>query len=187
VWWQALIDGGVAREAFFADDDFALEHGENLLLAKRFPARSWEARVNLAQCALFARLGQDEFALLDGLLARRSYRTGQMIVAAGQASDALFVITRGAAMVSIATQDTIARLDVFTSGMTFGEVAFLDHSPRSANVTAVDDVECLVLARDDFDRLDAKAPALKIKLLENLALGLTRLLRHTNGELAALQ
>ena len=187
VWWQALIDGGVAREAFFADDDFALEHGENLLLAKRFPAQSWETPVSPAQCALFAGLAREELALLERMLARRSYRTGQTIVAAGQASDALFVITRGAAMVSIATQDTIARLDVFTSGMTFGEVAFLDRSPRSANVTAVDDVECLVLARDDFDRLDAKAPALKIKLLENLALGLTRLLRHTNGELAALQ
>lgn len=121
------------------------------------------------------------------MLTRRSYRAGQTIVTAGQASDALFALTRGAAMVSIATQDTVARLYVFTPGMTFGEVALLDRSPRSANVTAVDDVECLLLARDDFDQLDGKAPALKIKLLENLALGLTRLLRHATRELAALQ
>ena len=186
-WWQVLIDAGIPREAFFADDDFALEHGENLLLAKRFPERHWEARVDPAQCALFAGLEPGELALLDGLLSRRSYRAGQTIVAAGQAPDALFVITRGTTMVSIPTQDTVTRLDVVTPGMTFGEVAFLDRSPRSANVTAVDDVECLILARDDFDRLGAKAPPLKIKLLENLALGLTRLLRQANRELAALQ
>ncbi|HSA88802.1 MAG TPA: glutaminase A, partial [Burkholderiales bacterium] len=34
-WWQRLIDAGVDREAIFSDDDFALEHGENLLLAER--------------------------------------------------------------------------------------------------------------------------------------------------------
>lgn len=34
--WQNLIDAGVEREAFFSDDDFALEHGENRILADRF-------------------------------------------------------------------------------------------------------------------------------------------------------
>jgi glutaminase len=187
VWWQTLVDAGINREAFFADDDFALEHGENLLLAQRFPAQSLEASVDPARCALFAGLAPDELALLEGLIARRTYRAGQTIVSAGQASGELFVITRGTVMVSIPTQDTIARLDVITPGMTFGEVAFLDRSPRSANVTAVDDVECLIIARGDFDRLDVRAPAVKIKLLENMALGLTRLLRQANRELAALQ
>ena len=187
VWWQTLVDAGINREAFFADDDFALEHGENLLLAQRFPAQSLEASVDLARCAMFAGLAPDELALLEGLIARRTYRAGQTIVSAGQASGELFVITRGTVMVSIPTQDTIARLDVITPGMTFGEVAFLDRSPRSANVTAVDDVECLIIARGDFDRLDVRAPAVKIKLLENMALGLTRLLRQANRELAALQ
>lgn len=186
-WWQTLVEAGIDREAFFADDDFALEHGENLLLAQRFPAQSLEASVDLAQCALFAGLAPGELALLEGLIARRTYRAGQTIVSAGQASGELFVITRGTVMVSIPTQDTIARLDVITPGMTFGEVAFLDRSPRSANVTAVDDVECLVIARGDFDGLDVRAPAVKIRLLENMALGLTRLLRQANRELAALQ
>ncbi len=56
--------------------------------------------------------------------------------------------------------------------MTFGELAFVDHSPRSANVTALGDVECRVLTRDAFAQLDREAPAIKIRLLENLALGL---------------
>ena len=186
-WWQALVDAGVPREAFFTDDDFALEHGENLLLAKRFPEEVAKAAVALADCALFVGFAPDELALLEGLLARRSYRAGQTIVAAGQASAELFVVTRGTAMVSIATQDAVTRLDVVTPGMAFGEVAFVDRSPRSANVTAVDDVECLVLLRDDLARLTATAPAVTIRLLENVALGLTQLLRLANRELAALR
>jgi len=186
-WWQRLIDAGVEREAFYADDDFALEFGENLLLARRFQDQTWEARVPLAGCALFAGLDAAELALLERLLTCRTYRKGQTIVAAGQASDELFVITEGAAMVSIPTQEGVARLDAFTSGMTFGEVAFLDGSPRSANVTALGQVECRVLTRDAFAQLEGEAPAVKIRLLENLALGLTGMLRQANRELAALK
>jgi len=186
-WWQRLIDAGVARDAFFADDDFALEHGENLLLAKRFPGEVWEARVPLAQCALFAGLTADELDLLERTLARRTYHAGQTIIAAGQASNEVFVITDGAAMVSIPTQDGIARVDAFTSGMTFGELAFIDRSPRSANVSALGRVECRVLSRDTFAQLDRDAPSVKIRLLENLALGLTGMLRQANRELAVLK
>jgi len=186
-WWQLLIDAGVEREAFYADDDFALEHGEDLLLARRFPDQAWEARVPLANCALFAGLAGDEMELLAALLACRTYHAGQTIIAAGQASDELFVITDGAAMVSIPTQDGIARIDAFTSGMTFGELAFIDRSPRSANVTALGEVECRVLTRDTFAQLDREAPAIKIRVLENLALGLTGMLRQANRELAVLK
>jgi CRP-like cAMP-binding protein/ABC-type transporter Mla MlaB component len=186
-WWQPLIDAGFDREAFYADDDFALEFGENLLLAERFPDAAWEAKVPLANCALFAGLAEDELALLDRLLARRSYHAGQTIIAAGQASDELFVLADGAAMVSIPTQNDIARLDAFTSGMTFGEIAFLDRSPRSADVTALGAVECLVLTRKAFRQLGIDAPATKIRLLENLALGLSGMLRQANRELAALR
>ena len=186
-WWQQLIEAGVDREAFFADDDFALEYGENLLLERRFPGQAWEARVALEHCALFAGLGGDELARLDRMLDTRAYQRGQTIITAGQASDELFVITDGAAMVSIPTQDGIARVGAFTSGMTFGELAFVDRSPRSANVTALDEVECRVLTRDAFAQLDRDAPAIKIRLLHNLALGLTGMLRQANRELAVLR
>ena len=186
-WWQQLIDAGFDREAFYADDDFALEHGENLLLAQRFPNQVWDAEVTLADCALFTGLSVEELAILESLLARRTYHAGQTIIAAGQASDELFVITGGSAMVTIPTQNGIARLDAFTSGMTFGELAFIDRSPRSANVSALGAVECRVLTRDAFGQLEREAPAIKIRLLENLALGLTGMLRQANRELAVLK
>jgi len=186
-WWQRLVDAGVERDAIFADDDFALEYGENLLLAQRFLEPAWEAETVLEKCALFAGFAAEELARLEPLLARRRYQRGQTIVAAGQSSDELFVLTRGSAMVSIPTDDGVTRLDSFSSGMTFGDVAFIDRSPRSANVTALGPVECRVLTRDAFARLDEEAPAIKIRLLQNLACGMTSMLRRLSRELAALK
>ena len=37
------------------------------------------------------------------------------------------------------------RIDVLTAGMNVGEMAFLDGSPRSADVVAIDTVECLII------------------------------------------
>ena len=186
-WWQRFIDAGVPREAFFADDDFALEYGESLLLADRFQEPPAGVPVMLADCALFAGLTAKELALLDRLLGRRTFNKGQTIIAAGHVSDELFVITAGSAMVSIATQDGVARLDAFTGGATFGELSFLDRSVRSAYVTALGAVECRVLTRDAFAELDIEAPAIKIRLLENLSLGLATMLRQADRELAAVQ
>ncbi|MGH8617192.1 MAG: glutaminase A [Burkholderiales bacterium] len=186
-WWVLLINAGVEREAFFSDDDFALEHGENLLLAERFPTHLAETSTALEDCALFQGLTPRELSRLKGLLARRIYTRGQTIIAAGQASDELFVITRGAAMVTIATQDGIARLQAFTSGMTFGELSFIDRTPRSANVTALGPVECAALTREAFAQLDFDAPGIKIRLLENLAVVMTGMMRQANRELAVLK
>lgn len=185
--WQQLIDKGVDREAFFSDDDFALEYGENRILADRFPNPAPGGQVPLAQCELFLGLSAEQLAWVDQLLAVRTYNKGQNIITAGQASNELFVLTAGAAMVSISTQDGVARLDAFSAGATFGEVAFLDRSPRSANVTALNAVTCLVLTREVFDELDTRAPAIKIRLLGNLAGSLTSILRQNGRELAALK
>lgn len=186
-WWQCLVDAGVAQDAFFADDDFALEHGENILLARHSRQAPRASQVPLSQCALFAGLSDAELAFMDGVLVRQVYARGQPIITAGDASDELFVITAGAAMVSIPTQDGVARLDALNSGMSFGEMAFLDRSTRSANVTAMDVVECHLLTRAIFDQLGIDAPQVKIRLLENIALGLTSAVRQLSREMAALK
>lgn len=185
--WQQLIDQGVDREAFFSDDDFALEYGENRILAGRFPNPAADGQTPLPECDLFLGLSAEQLAWVDQMLVVRTYNKGQNIITAGQASNELFVLTAGAAMVSISTQDGVARLDAFSAGATFGEVAFLDRSPRSANVTALNAVTCRVLTREVFDQLDSQAPAIKIRLLGNLAGRLTTILRQNGRELAALK
>ena len=78
------------------------------------------------------------------------------------------------------------RLDVLSCGMSFGELAFLDSSPRSADVVAMEPVECRVMDRPLFDELDARLPGLKIKILSEISLQLCGRLRQANIEISAL-
>jgi len=76
------------------------------------------------------------------------------------------------------------RLATFSAGMVFGEMAVLDHAPRSAMIVADTEVECDVLSLENFDMLGVRHPATKIKLLTNLTLGLCHRLRKANRELS---
>jgi CRP-like cAMP-binding protein len=67
--------------------------------------------------------------------------------------------------------------------MCFGEMAFIDGATRSADIVADTDVECHLLALEDFQALGKTHPAIKIKLLERLCLDLTGKLRKANREL----
>lgn len=92
----------------------------------------------------------------------------------------LFILLSGSVTASIPSPSGQTRLDVFTAGTTFGEIALLDHFPRSADVTANEDIVCRILSRANFSRLDSEMPLVKIKLLQNLAAGLTTVLRCVN-------
>jgi glutaminase len=62
-------------------------------------------------------------------------------------------------------------------------MAMLDRAPRSAVVVADSEVDCDLLSLDQFDRLDQTHPRIKIVLLRNLALSLSRRLRKANREI----
>ena len=79
------------------------------------------------------------------------------------------------------------RLATFSAGMAFGEMAVLDGAPRSAIIEADTEVQCDLLSVDTIEQFDTAAPAIKIKLLENLALSLSSKLRKANRELALFE
>ena len=73
-------------------------------------------------------------------------------------------------------------------GMTFGEMALADRSPRSAAIRARTVVQVLRLSFSDFDHLPARgSSALHSRLLHNLAAVLARRLRDSNAEVLSLR
>lgn len=186
-WQPVLVAAGCDPARFHVADELALEVGEEHLIGDSGtppePARTLE----LGACALFAGINGAELATLDMLLDRREHAAGEVVIESGAPSTELFVILRGSVAVTLPVGGTPRRLGAFGPGMTFGEVGFLDREPRSAEVTALEDVECRVLSRETFDNLDAMAPALKARLHVNLSLGLAAVLRQANRELASLR
>ena len=69
----------------------------------------------------------------------------------------------------------------------FGEVALLDHEPRSATVTADEAAVCYILSEDAFNALVRDHHAIAIKLLTNLGRELSRRVRRANAMISQLE
>ncbi|MFZ2155787.1 MAG: patatin-like phospholipase family protein [Bradyrhizobium sp.] len=105
-------------------------------------------------------------------MVRQDLVRGQMLVAQGEPSDALFVVLHGALAVrKIGDAAPIAEL---RAGELVGEIGFFANIPRTANVIAIRDTSVLVLTRAAYQELAEEAPAIVEALLAALALRFAR-------------
>jgi len=167
----------------FDDNDSALEWCENRLLNEKIPTRLTAGPVDAADYELFDQLAPEELGIVTALLERCQFKAGEVIVHRGAPAGELYFLAEGCASATLEQANgTKKRLGTFSPGMVFGEMALLDRAPRSAQVTADTRVECDLLKLEDFERLEQSHPRIKLVLLRNLALRLSRNLRKRNQE-----
>ncbi|MCW3096762.1 MAG: glsA [Chthonomonadaceae bacterium] len=193
---QARIDrqcddpGQLCLQAF-PDIDRALEQGENSLLSPLLTQGSSTASdgsaVPLRDFVLLQGLNPTEIEALHLILQSQTYQAGEVIVAEGDRDDTVFLLVSGEASVAVRQKSgQEKRLATFSAGMSFGEMALLETSLRSATVSADIAVECLIMHKSDLIRLWAEIPRIRMVLMENLAVDLSRKLRRTNSLIGAL-
>lgn len=185
-----MIDAGIDRKALFLDDDTALEHCENGLLAGLLgPAEARMPSVQLADTLLLSGLDAEELAWLDRRMPERQAGTGEHVIHAGDAGDSLCVLLAGSVGVYLpsSTGGKPKRLEVFDAGRSFGEISLLDGSERSADVIALEPITYRVIERELFDQLTLERPALKLRLLEQLCRQISTHLRKANNEISAFR
>ncbi len=105
-----------------------------------------EKILHLKTAPVFERVAGEDLAPLARVAEVEVYAPGGAIVKEGDTGDALFIIVRGHARVEFKGR-AIAQLG---PGDTVGEMAVLDSEPRSATVTAIEDVEVLRIDSDAF-------------------------------------
>ena len=110
------------------------------------------------------------------------YKKGDVIIREGDSGEELFIVLSGTVQVT-SRGEQLAEL---AAGGHFGEMALVDHSPRSATVEAKSNARMLVMQRSGFYTLIRKEPALAVKLLWSFVQGLSRRLRDTNDQLSGL-
>jgi glutaminase len=169
-----------------ADNDLALEWCEECLLEQTKYARAAHYKAKPADYDLLQDFSADEMKTFLPLLRPKTYRQGQNIITAGDEAREMFFLSRGTVSVFL-RGETRQRLASFSAGMAFGEMAFLDGAPRSADIIADTDAECDLLTQEDFQLLGRRHPDIKIKILEKLCLGLAGKLRKANRELGLFQ
>jgi CRP/FNR family cyclic AMP-dependent transcriptional regulator len=115
-----------------------------------YPARE-DQRVVLKRHFLFGGLGDGEIAELLAHAHVKHYDAGDEIFAKGSPGQSTMAVLRGA--VKISSQSPEGKeivLNIINAGALFGELAMLDGRERTADATAVDECELLVMYRRDF-------------------------------------
>jgi uncharacterized membrane protein len=135
----------------------------------------------LAEVPLFALLDDQERALVAERMEVVRFPKGEILFRRGEPGGSLWVVRTGQVELFFKndTGDRIL-LEVANPGDFFGEVSFLDGGSRTASALVTEELEALVMERDDLDEFLRRRPAAAMDLLA--ATG--RRLRETVGALS---
>jgi CRP-like cAMP-binding protein len=125
-----------------------------------------EVADDLARVRLFDCLSQRQLRKLAKTVKVREYRPGVDVVKEGTMSGVgFFIVSDGQAAISVDGTE-VARIG---PGDHFGELALITESERTATVTSVTRLRCLVIAFWDFRRFAKANPDVSWALLQHLA------------------
>ena len=123
----------------------------------------------LRQVSYFACLDDTTLSEIAALARRQRYEKGDTIVSELEAGADVYVVARGEAEVSVdASGGERQPLGKLGPGSAFGEMSSLTGELRSATVTAIDEVEVLIIRDADFDRLRERRPEIAVALVRIL-------------------
>jgi CRP/FNR family cyclic AMP-dependent transcriptional regulator len=124
----------------------------------------------LASIELFSSLDKKELRYIANSCHERKYNAGSVLMQQGSTGAGLFMITAGHVKITKESDPDRAEVEVGKAGPgdVLGEMALLDDLPRSATVTAIEDVTALLLPIWDFRTALRNSPDIALKLLATL-------------------
>jgi CRP/FNR family transcriptional regulator, cyclic AMP receptor protein len=129
----------------------------------------------------------DDLPALAGFLAARRFASGERIFVEGEPGDTLYIVADGQVRISrrIPSLGEEA-LAILGPGEVFGEMAWIDSSPRSADAIAhAGGCTVLAISRQDLEGSIAGRTATTAQFLKTLCQVLCRRLRTMNDQLVA--
>lgn len=127
---------------------------------------------------LFSKIPGEDLTQVAGIASEVSFEQNELIFQEGEMGDSLYLIVDGSVRVHNQGKE-ITRLN---EKQAFGEMAILDNEPRSASVTAVTDVACLKIDRQDFYEVMFE----KVEIAYGIIRVLTGRLRDANLKLSTI-
>jgi CRP-like cAMP-binding protein len=126
-----------------------------------------QATAMIESSSLFKGLPGDILDKIGKLRVRRRLEPGEVLFRKGDAGDALYGVMAGRLRIHAnATDGRDALLNIMGPGDVFGEIALIDGLPRTADATAIDKVELVMLRRAEFLDLLRRENELTLHLLE---------------------
>ena len=173
----------------FDTRDSALEWMEDRILESAgWAAEEEEQLLALGEIEIFSELDAATIGELGGAVREVSTPARGRICSRGDTGDEIFFVRRGRVEALLPLEGGKRHhLATFCQGDFFGEMAFLDREPRSADVEASTPADLYVLSRERFDALVKANPALGGRVFEQLAYAVSKRLRVADTELRLLE
>jgi CRP-like cAMP-binding protein len=127
-----------------------------------------QANVEDSHRGFLGDLHEADVAVVLGYTQARLYAPGEFAVHHGEKDRSFFIISRGSFEVVVPADQGPRQARVLEAGDLFGEVAFFDGRPRSADVIALEEAEALVLTEGAFQRLRLTHPRLALRFVLDL-------------------
>jgi CRP/FNR family transcriptional regulator, cyclic AMP receptor protein len=132
-----------------------------------------------------AGLDDEDIATVLRYTEARRYSSGELAIRCGDVDRSVYVIAAGSFEVVAPTPNGPRRVAVMRVGEIFGDLAFLDGEPRSADVRAAEDSEAFIMTPASFDRLRLAHPRLALSFVLDLGRILSGRFRESSRLLAA--
>lgn len=179
------ISEQLPADRMYPDLDHALEAAENALL-RGLATANGDGGEPIWSSGFLRGLCDADRAMVVGAMRQLRLRAGDSVLHAGDPSDELMLVLEGAASVVVRdARGAQLRLSTVLPGATLGEIGFLDHAPRSADVIAKTDVVLACLDRAEFERLGRSHPHVVQQLLANMAVDIAARLRSVSAMVSA--
>ena len=124
----------------------------------------------LRNIPLFSELNDRDLERVTQVATRQKYLKDNLILIEEEVGSSMFVILEGRVKISRISDDgREVILSILSDGDFFGEMSLLDGHTRSANVTAIEEAELLVIRREEFLQMLHDFPQIAINLLKELA------------------
>jgi CRP-like cAMP-binding protein len=124
----------------------------------------------LKEIPLFSELSNKDLERILQVATRQKYHKDNLILIEEEIGSTMFVILSGRVKISRISDDgREVILSILSEGDFFGEMSLLDGQTRSANVTAIEESELLVIRREEFLQMLRDYPQIAINLLKELA------------------
>ena len=134
---------------------------------------------------MFASMTQGEAQLIFTQLQHTTYDPSEVIFSEGAAGSQCFFLVAGDVIVSKRFEEgREQQLAALRAGDTFGEIALIDRKPRSATCRAGrGGCQLLTLTTDAFERLFSAQSPFAYKVLDHIAIDLSKRLRGATDQL----
>lgn len=140
----------------------------------------------LIEFPIFRDFDGDDVEALGRACQGLSLAAGAQVVKEGDPGDALYIVQEGVLEVSKVVNGKTLHINLLSAGEFFGEMALIDGTPRSADITVKEAAVLVKLPVDGYQRLKKEAPATALKMADVLLKTLSfRLRRSTTRALVS--